>query len=93
LKQWEDETTYHLVGGPQPDSGGAVNGHVIRLGRNARFIVAQRAATAGGDTAWIVVDVNRREVSAPMTDTDIASRPEVARLATYRVDSAWAQLR
>jgi hypothetical protein len=94
LKQWEDGSTYYLVGGPQPDSGGgAVNGAVIRLGWDARHVVAQRAATAGGDTAWVVIDVDTRRASHPMTDAELASREDLARLTTYRADSAWARLR
>ena len=94
LKQWEDGATYYLVGGPQPDSGGgAINGTVIRVGWDARYILTQRMATSGGDTAWIVVDTERRTVSGPLTDAELALQPDVARLTTYRADSAWARLR
>ena len=41
-------------------------------------------ATFGGDTAWVVVDVESSTASGPLTDAEVASRPGVARLTTYR---------
>ena len=84
---------YYLVGGPQPDNGGgAIDGTVLRLGWDARYIVVQRQALAGGDTAWMVVDVARRMVTGPFTERELRARPELARLQVVRADSAWRKL-
>ena len=90
LQQWEDGQTYYLVGGPQGDRvGGAIEGTVLRLGWNKDFIVVERLAMFGGTIGWMVVDVNRREVSGPFTEDQIHRRPEIARLVLYSADSAW----
>jgi hypothetical protein len=92
LNEWEDGL-YYLVGGPTPDSGGgAINGTVLRLGWDSRYIIAQRQSMADGDTAWMVVDVARRSVTGPFTEQEIQARPELARLRTFRADSAWRKL-
>ena len=96
LKQWEDFQTYYLVGGPQPDSGGgAINGTVLRLASDKSRILVQRRATVGGDTAWVVVDVERRTVGGPLTAADVDARPELAQLrrAAIPTDSAWRMLK
>ena len=96
LERWEDHRTYYLVGGPQPDSGGgAINGTVLRLAWDSSRILVQRKATFGGDTAWVVVDVRRQSVGAPLTEAEVGASPELSRLerAAVPADSAWRALK
>ncbi len=95
LKQWEDFTTYYLVGGPQPEhGGGAIDGIALRLAWNRRYILVQRQATAGGTVAWVVVDAEQRTVGAPMSESEVRAIPEFARLLPTAIpaDSAWRSL-
>ena len=58
FEEWEDSRTYYLVrSGDKDDGGGVLKGTVVRVGWNARYIVAERKANFGGDkNGWMIVD-------------------------------------
>ena len=93
LRQWEDGRTYQLVERRRADRGGGVlDGDVLRLGWSSDHILAQRRAMFGGTIDWMVVDVERGEVSGPFTEAQIHSRADLARLTLCTADEAWRKL-
>jgi hypothetical protein len=94
LEQWEDFTTYYLVGGgPEQPGGSALGGTVTHIGWNRRYVVARRHANFRGDgDGWMIVDVERRTVAGPFSDAELARRPEARGIVPVTASEAWDRL-
>jgi hypothetical protein len=87
-------TLYYLVDETGLENGsGVLDGSVERLGWNDRYIVAWRRADSGGDpNGWMVVDAQERNVSGPISDAELAARPELRGIRPVLAHEAWARL-
>jgi len=94
LKQWDEgPVEYFIQGGPhQQFSDWAVDGSVLQIGWDRQHILVQREAFAGGDTAWVVVDVAARSVSRPLTESEARRLPGIAELRVMPAANAWKRL-
>jgi hypothetical protein len=96
LEQWEDSTTFYLVktGQTDDDGGGALNGTVVRIGWNARYIAAERKANFAGDRdGWMIIDTATQRIIGPLSDSQFRGRNEVREIAVMPAADAWKRLR
>jgi hypothetical protein len=95
LQQWEDSNTYYLVrDSDRADTGGVLDGTVVRIGWNKRYIIAERKANFGGDKdGWMVIDTEAQRVSGPFNDVEIKARTDLQSIATMPASEAWKRLR
>ena len=94
LEQWEDFKTYYLDKKGQENSGGGIiNGVVLRIGWNDRYIVAERHANYRGDSdGWMIIDVKSDVISGPFNEADFHARPEAKDIQIYEAGEAWKKL-
>jgi hypothetical protein len=94
LKRWDEGPVQYLIqGGPRTNpTDWTVDGPILQLAWDRHHILVQRAAFAGGDTAWVVIDVARRSVTGPLTEAAARRLPGVGTLRAMSADSAWARL-
>ena len=96
LEQWEDGKTYYLHKRGQDDSslgGSIIEGIVVRLGWNTRYILAQRYSFYRGDPdGWMIIDVQTDKIIGPFTDAELQARPEQQGIVTYPAADAWRRL-
>ena len=87
--------SYFLWDTARPENEVGWSGAVMRIGWDARYILVLRAAPPtpyGAAAGWMLIDVEHGTPSAIMTAEQIRQRPDIARIATYRADSAWTRL-
>jgi hypothetical protein len=66
-----------------------LDGDVLRLGWNDRFIVAQRRATSGGAVAWMILDAKAESLEGPLTEAEAMRRvAEDDRLRAVHIQDA-----
>ena len=94
LQQWENSTTYYLVKSGEKDNGGGVlDGAVLRIGWNGRYVIAERKANFGGDKdGWMIVDTATKKITGPFSDSELKARPEVRQIAIMNASEAWRRL-
>jgi hypothetical protein len=87
------DTTYLLWDTARPENEVSTNGQLVRLGNDAHKLVALFStppSTRGFAAGWTAFDLDGNTHSAVMTDAERLQHPDVAHIATYRADSAWA---
>jgi hypothetical protein len=94
LQQWEDSKKFYLVKtGAKDEGGGVIDGTVMRIGWNGRYIIADRKATFGGDKdGWMIIDTSTGTMTGPFSDVDLKSRPEARGISILSADQAWQRL-
>ncbi len=94
LEQWEDGTTYYLIKAGAPDSGvGVIEGTVIEIGWNDRYILVNRHASWGGEpNGWMILDSQSGTLTGPTLNSDLRTRPEVRGIKVYSAKDAWSKL-
>jgi hypothetical protein len=94
LEQWEDGATYYLVKRGAADSGGGViEGTVIEIGWNDRYILVNRHANARSDSdGWMYIDSESGKLVGPDPKLNIRSRPEILGIQVYSAKVAWGKL-
>jgi len=94
LKRWDEgPVQYFVQGGSRARfSDWAIDGAVLRIAWDEQHILVQREASAGRDTAWVVVDVVGRSVSGPLSESDARARSGLEPARAMPADSAWARL-
>lgn len=94
LQQWENSRTYYLVKSGEKDNGGGVlDGTVLRIGWNGRYVIAERKANFGGDKdGWMIVDTATKTITGPFSDAELKTRPEVRQIRVMNAGEAWRRL-
>lgn len=91
----EGDLTFKLNDTKKPENQLGAQGAVVRIGWDEHHIVVERLAspTAGlpwsNEAGWVVIDLEREIVSPTMTEAEVRQRQDVARIVTYRPDSAY----
>ena len=88
------DTAYYLWATSRPENDVSLNGQLMRVGSDGHKLVALFASppTARGFAArWTAFDLNGDTHSEVMTDEQRRQNSNVARVVTYRADSAWAR--
>jgi len=97
LVQWTDHKTYKLQDTAQPENVSANSGAIVRIGWDPHHILVRREESARSipvpnGAGWVVIDIDQKSVSEPLTDAEIQKRPDLAHIVTYSPDSAWSKL-
>ncbi|HEX3069974.1 MAG TPA: hypothetical protein VHX14_15505 [Thermoanaerobaculia bacterium] len=87
---------YYLL--RQQDAGesgtGVVDGTVMQIGWNNKFILVERQASFGGDKdGWMIVNVSNGTIVGPFTHEELKAHSEVADIHPHPPDEAWNMLR
>ena len=97
LQRWEDFTTYYLEDSARdytsfPDPG-PVGGTVVQIGWNEDFIVLQRRAHFYGKVdGWMVIDIDNKSITGPLSDADIQADPQLQDIEVLPAAQAWELL-
>ena len=87
--------TYQLQDTRQPENQLGNQGAVVRVGWDKHHIVADRLASPtrgtpwSNEAGWVIIDLDRRNVSPTMTEGEVRQREDVAHIVTYSPDSAY----
>jgi hypothetical protein len=94
LERWnENRELYYLRGPNEKPGGGVLEGTVIEIGWNDRFIVANRHANFGGDpSGWMVVDTQTHAISGPYPKPIWQSQRELRGIVTFPAQETWSRL-
>jgi hypothetical protein len=95
LQQFEDGATYYLVkrGAENSFGGGVIDGTVVQIGWNSRYILVDRHANFRGDPdGWMIVDTQTGQLLGPTPNSDLRNRPEVAGIRVAPVKEAWSKM-
>jgi hypothetical protein len=72
---------------------GVIEGDVKELAWSKAWIVARRHSCAQGkQDGWMVIDVQKREISGPLSDDELAQRPELRELQRFSAQAAWKRI-
>lgn len=100
LEKWEDGTTFYLHDKkkeyndfPVETGPGPIGGIVIEMGWSKNFIVALRYAHFRGDKdGWMIIDVKKKTVTGPFTDTEIEKTLSSQKIKPIPAGQAWEEL-
>lgn len=86
--KWRDPLRASGVDGP-------MQGTIVAIGWNARFVAAFRRARNDHED-WMILDTQNERLQGPYTEEEWiakrASDPSLAGIEVYKVDDAWARL-
>ena len=88
------DTAYYLWDTGLPENEVSWNGQLMRVGSDGHTLVAlfaPPASSRGFAAGWTAFDLKGKTHSAVMTDEERRQHADVARIVTYRADSAWAR--
>ena len=90
LQRWEDGSTFYLVDGHHDEGGGVLEGTVVNIGWNRRYILAERKANFAGDgNGWMIIDTSADRISGPFTWEQVKTHVEVRDVSPKRPSAAW----
>jgi len=95
LEQFENNHFYlHKDGVDDTKIGGSIlEGIVLKIGWNERFIVAERYSFYRGDPdGWMIIDVRSGTITGPFKESELRARAEVRGIQTFPVSEAWEKL-
>jgi hypothetical protein len=76
---------------------GPMDGNVLSIGWDDRFIVARRRSVYGGTVAWMILDTKLEILEGPFTDEEFSDKlrgaPAIAAIKPEDASAAWARLR
>lgn len=92
LCRTDDQSTYLVMkSGEQPEGGGVLEGVVVQIGWNDRYIVAWRYATFRGDPdGWMLIDAATQQVTGPVSENEAMAL--LAKNFPKDAATAWADL-
>lgn len=93
LEQWEDGTTYYLIGPSHlPSNGwGAIEGTVGRLGW-AEDIILVWQTDCGSGGGWRIIDTKKEKISPITSQAKIDGDPVLSKIAVFTAADSWKKL-
>ena len=95
LEQFENNHFYlHKDGVDDTKMGGSIiEGIVLRIGWNERYIVAERRSFFDGDpNGWMIIDVRSGAISGPYGEGELRSQAGARGIQILTVTEAWEKL-
>jgi hypothetical protein len=96
LEQFHENNNFYLHKDGVDDSkigGSIIEGVVLNIGWNERFIVAERHSFYRGDPdGWMIIDVRSGTIAGPFKESELRARAEVRGMEIFPVSEAWEKL-
>ena len=96
MEQFHENNMFYLHKDGVDDSkmgGSILEGVVLKIGWNERFIVAERHSFSRGDPdAWMIIDVRSATIAGPFKESELRARAEVRGIEILPVSEAWEKL-
>ncbi len=96
LEQFHENNKFYLHKNGVDDTkmgGSILDGIVLKIGWNERFIVAERHSFYRGDPdGWMIIDVRSGTSAGPFKQSELRARAEVCGIEILPVSEAWEKL-